>query len=71
MATNHITNDLRNVHDRVAISPGKERLMIDNGKEMRLTGVGSFNLKVHTNNNYNVNFTERYARRPKVGKLLP
>lgn len=58
---NPITNDSRNVHDWVGIPPGKERLLIGNGKEMRVTGAGSLSLKVHSNTDLNVKSTEVYV----------
>ncbi|CAN0470993.1 unnamed protein product, partial [Laminaria digitata] len=43
-ATNHITNDARNVYNWVEI-PGKEKVLIGNGKGTRVIGVGSLKVK--------------------------
>ncbi|CAM9841553.1 unnamed protein product, partial [Laminaria digitata] len=43
-ATNHITSDDRNVYDRIDVPPGKEYVLIGNGRGMRVKGVGSHNL---------------------------
>ncbi|CAN0594067.1 unnamed protein product, partial [Laminaria digitata] len=44
-ATTHIPSDARNVYDWIDIPPGKEHVLIGTGRGMRVTGVGSLNLK--------------------------
>ena len=60
-ATNHITNDSTNVYDWVKIPPGKEQVLIGNGKGMRVVGVGSLNLKMHSKTDFNVKLTGVYV----------
>ena len=60
-ATNHITNDPTNVYDGEEIPPGKEKVLIDDGKEMRAMGVGSLNLTMHTSTDFNVKLTLVYV----------
>ena len=37
---------MRNVYDWVEIPPGKEHVVIESGKRMRVVGVGSLNLQM-------------------------
>ncbi|CAN0019315.1 unnamed protein product, partial [Laminaria digitata] len=60
-ATNHITNDSSNVYDSVPVPPGKEQVLIGNGKGMRVRGVGRLNLKMHSKTDFNANLTGVYV----------
>ena len=60
-ATNNFTSDSSNVYDWVEIPPGKERVLIGDGKAMGVTGVGSLNLKMHSKTDFNVNLTGVYV----------
>ena len=60
-ATDHITNDPTNVYDWEAIPPGKEKVLIGGGKEMRVMGVGSLNLTMHSTTDLNVKLTQVYV----------
>ena len=53
-ATNHVTSDPRNVYDWVEIPPGKEKVLIGRGKEMRVRGVGSLDLNMPAATDFNV-----------------
>ena len=57
-ATNHITNDSRHVCDWVEIPPGKEKVLIGDGREMPVHGVGS--IKMHSKTDFNVKLNEVY-----------
>ena len=57
-ATNHITNDSRHVCDWVEIPPGKEKVLIGDGREMRVLDVGILNLKMHSKTDFNVRLNE-------------
>ena len=60
-ATNHFTSDSSNVYDLVDIPPGKERVLTSDGKAMRVTGVDSLNLKMHSKTDFNVKLTGVYV----------
>ena len=60
-ATNHITSDARNVYDWIDVPPGKEYVLIGNGKGMKVKGVGSLNLKMHSKTDFNVKLTGVYV----------
>ncbi|CAM9960663.1 unnamed protein product, partial [Laminaria digitata] len=53
-ATNHITNVSRHLGDWVAIPAGKDKVLIGNRKGMRVIGVGSLNLRMHSKPDFNV-----------------
>ncbi|WP_431196408.1 hypothetical protein [Marinobacter alexandrii] len=44
-ATNHVASDSRCMYDWVKIPPGQEKVLIGDGKEMYVLGIGSLNLK--------------------------
>ncbi|CAN0279287.1 unnamed protein product, partial [Laminaria digitata] len=60
-ATNHIISDARNVYDWIDVPPGKEYVLIGNGRGMRVRGVGSLNLKMHSKTGFNVKLTGVYV----------
>ena len=60
-ASNNITSDPTNVYDLEGIPPGKEKVLIGDGKEMREMGVGSFNLTMHSTTDFDVNLTLVYV----------
>lgn len=60
-ATNHITSNVRNVYDWIDIPSGKERVMIANGKAMRVIGLGSLNLIMHSKTDLGVKRTGVYV----------
>ena len=47
-ATNHVSNDARKVYDWVEILLGRDKVLIGDGKAMRVLGVGSLNIKMHS-----------------------
>ena len=59
--TNHFTRYSSNLYDLVMILPGKERVLIGDGKAMRETGVGSLNFKMHSKTDFNVTLTGVYV----------
>ena len=60
-ATNHITSDARNVYDWVEIPPEKRKVMIGDGKAMRVIGVSSLNLGMHSKTDFVVKLTGVYV----------
>lgn len=46
-AANHVTSDPRFVYDWVEIPPGKEKVLIGDGKEVKVIGLGSPNPTLH------------------------
>ena len=46
-ATDHYTNDPRDVYDWVKIPPGKEKVLFGDKGAMRVLGVSILNLKMH------------------------
>ena len=60
-ATNHFTSDSSNVYDWIEIPPGKERVLIGDGKAIKVTVVGSLNLKIHSKTDFNVTLTGVYV----------
>ena len=60
-ATNHVTTDPSNVYHWVEITLGKEKVLIESGKALRLRRVGSVNLKMHAATDFNVKYTGVYV----------
>ncbi|CAN0289655.1 unnamed protein product, partial [Laminaria digitata] len=60
-AMNLITSDPRNVYDWIDVPPGEEYVLIGNGRRMRVRGVGSLNLKMHSKTDFNVKLTGVYV----------
>ena len=60
-ATNHITSDACNVYDWVEIPPEKRNVMIGDGKAMRVIGVGSLNLIMHSKTDFDVKLRGAYV----------
>ena len=60
-ATNHITSSSRNMYDCVEIPRGKEQVLLGDGKAMRVLGVGSLNLKMHSKTDFNVKLSDVYV----------
>ena len=60
-ATNHITSDGRNVYDWVEIPPEKQKVMIGDGKAIRVIGVRSLNFKMHSKMDFNMKLTGVYV----------
>ena len=60
-AKNHITSDPTNAYDWVDIRPGKEKVLIGSGNEMRVRGVGSLNFKMHAATAFSVESTGVYV----------
>ena len=60
-ATNHTTSDARNVYEWVEIPPEKRKVMIGDGEAMRLIGVGSLNLRMHSKTDFDVKLTGVYV----------
>ena len=56
-ATNHIINDSRNVYDWVETPPGKEKVLNGDWKGMRVIGVGTLNLRMHSKTDFDVKLT--------------
>ena len=60
-ATSHIISDARNVYDWVDIPPERRKVMIGDGKVMRVIGVGSLNLRMHSKADFDVKLTGVYV----------
>ena len=60
-ATNHITSDARNVYNWVEIPPEKLKVIIGDGKAMRVIGVGILNLRMHSKTDFDVKLTGVYV----------
>ena len=58
-ATNHVTDDPRN--GWVAIPPGKETVLVGDGRSMRVLGVCNLNLRIHSKTDFHVKFREVYV----------
>ena len=58
---NGAMSDARNVHDWVEIPPEKRNFMIGDGKAMRVIGVGSLNLRMHSKTDFDVKLTGVYV----------
>ena len=60
-ATNRITNDPRILYDGLAIPPGEKKVLIGNGRAMRVLGVGSLNSIMHFRIDFHVKLSEVYV----------
>ena len=56
-ATHHITSDPRNVYDRIDIPSGREIGLVRNPEAIKIEGIGSFNLKMHSKTDLNIILT--------------
>ena len=58
---NPVTSDPRFVYDWAEIPPGKEKVLIGDGKKMNVIGIGSLNLKLHLKTDFNLKLTRVYV----------
>ena len=58
---NQISNGPTNVYDWEAIPPGKKKVLIGDGQNMRVMSVGSLNLTMHSNTDFNFKLTKVYV----------
>ena len=60
-ATNYHSSRSRNMYDWVKIPRGKEKVLIGHGKAMRVLGVVSLNVKMHSKPDFNVKLNDVYV----------